>query len=320
MSPVTEYAIGLDFGQTTIKGGVVDSLGKIILESEITSFNPSKPENILTRLGDYLKDINNQAQGAGIKISAAGISSTIDVDSSTGKIRFMNKDEFKYLSSISFSTELTKILKLPVIIENDGIAAAWGEFNAGAGVGFKNILSVTLGTGIGGGIIIDGKRFTDSIGSAAYFGHMCIDIHGPKCPVCPNSGCWELYASGQALEKNAADLIARNKPNTILSPNPSGKEIILASQSGDLIANELLNNLGYYLGIGLVNLLNIFNPEIIILGGGLANAGDLILIPALETINKKRMPLREDFEIKLSELGKFSGVVGVGLLALNSIN
>ncbi len=313
-----KVAIGLDIGQTTIKGGVIDSTGAIIIKSEISSFRFDRPVDILTIVGDILKKLQNQAREIGLNVNGAGISSTIDVDSKNGKFRFINIDEFQSLINIPIVDKLSEILEMPVIIENDGIAAAWGEYCAGAGVGYKNIISLTIGTGIGGGVILDGKRLADSVGSASYFGHMCININGPKCPICPGNGCWESYVSGRALEKNAVKLIAEKKPLTTLSPHSSGKDIIAAAKYGDLTAIELLKEFGFYLGVGLVNLLNIFNPEVIILGGGLAMAGDLMLTSAIEIMDKRRIPFRKNVELEISKLGKYSGVVGAALLALNS--
>jgi glucokinase len=320
MQGINQYAIGLDLGQTSYKGGVVNSVGEVFLQIEEENNLFAQPESALTILCQILNSLQEKAKNNGLLISAVGISSTLDIDNQTGKLRFINQDAFKVFYDISIRDELQSILKLPVIIENDGIAAAWGEYRAGVAKGFMNLISITLGTGIGGGVILHGQLLPTSVGSASYFGHMCIDFNGPKDDHCPNFGCWEMYVSGLALEKRAKEFIKRSSIKTVLTQESNGRLVIEAAQKGDLVAINLLKEQGVFLGIGIVNLLNIFNPEIVVIGGGLSNAGELILEPARAVISKRRMPLRSEVKVVLSTLGKYSGVIGVGLMAMDFPN
>jgi glucokinase len=320
MQGINQYAIGLDLGQTSYKGGIIDSAGKVFFQVEEENNLFTQPESALTILFQFINSLQNNAAKRGLIISTIGISSTVDVDNQSGKFRFINLDAFKIFSDISIRDKFQSLLKLPVIIENDGIAAAWGEYRAGAAKGYMNLISITLGTGIGGGVILNGQLLPETVGSASYFGHMCIDINGPKDDHCPNYGCWEMYVSGLALEKRAKEIIKQGSVKTVLTHKSDGKLIIEAAQKGDLVAIGLLKEQGEFLGVGLVNLLNIFNPEIVVIGGGLSNAGELILQPAREVISKRRMPLRSEVKIVLSTLGKNSGVIGAGLMAMESLN
>jgi glucokinase len=319
MQGINHFAIGLDLGQTSYKTGVINSEGEVFLQDEEKNNLFSQPESAFSNIFQILNSIQKDASKRGMVISAIGISSTLDVDHQSGKFRFINLDNFNIFSDVSIREIIQSKLKLPVIIENDGISAAWGEFRAGAAKGYKNLISITLGTGIGGGVILNGQLMPESVGSSSYFGHMCIDINGQKDNHCPNYGCWELYVSGSALELRAREIIKQGTVKTILSNETNGRLIIAAAKKGDQFAIKLLKDQGFFLGVGLVNLLNIFNPEMVVIGGGLSNAGELILQPACEVIEKRRMPLRNEVKVVLSTLGKNSGLIGAGLMALESL-
>ena len=204
---------------------------------------------------------------------------------------------------------------------NDADAAALGEHRFGAGKEVDNLILLTLGTGIGGGIVIDGKLYTGLHGSAAEIGHMTIDVNGPKCN-CGNIGCLETLASGTAMAKEAIRRISQGEKSSLTEivdgeiENITAEEVSLAAQGGDSLASEVILKTATYLGIGMVNLVNIFNPEMIIAGGGMAKMGDLLLNPARQVVRERAFSLpAQAVRIVPAQLGDDAGVLGVAIFA-----
>jgi glucokinase len=210
-------------------------------------------------------------------------------------------------------------------LTNDANAAALGEFYFGAARGVRNFIYITISTGIGGGIVIDGKIYTGAIGIAGEVGHMTIDDNGPICN-CGNRGCWETLASGTALAREAKRRIHEGVKTSILKYVDGDLESLTApavhkaAEQGDKFARELIARTGYYVGVGLTNLINIFNPELIVIGGGLSNIGDMLLEPAFKTAEKRAY--KEAFQavrFASAELGGNSGVIGAATFALEEM-
>jgi len=208
---------------------------------------------------------------------------------------------------------------------NDANAAALGEFYFGAARGAHNFIYITLSTGIGGGIVIDGKIYTGAIGAAGEVGHMTIDDDGPVCN-CGNRGCWETLASGTALAREARHQIKEGGRTSILEyaegdiEKVTAQVIHSAAEQGDSLAKELIARTGYYVGVGLANLINIFNPELIVIGGGLSNIGDMLLEPAFKMAGDRAY--KEAFRavrFASAELGRNSGVLGAAAFALQEM-
>lgn len=179
-----------------------------------------------------------------------------------------------------------------VFLINDANAAALAEFRFGAGKGLRHMIYITVSTGIGGGIIIDGKLYTGAVGTASEIGHMTIKDKGPRCN-CGNYGCWETLASGTALAREAQKSIRAGARTMILRhaggdpEKVEAKAIQTAAEKGDALARELIEQAGYYLGVGLANLLNMFNPQMIVIGGGVSNMGEMIFGPAFRTARER---------------------------------
>jgi glucokinase len=306
------YTLGLDLGGTSLKGGVVDAQGRVHCRCATASELHSHPERLLASLDDLITRLRAEAAGCNWTVAGIGLSSTIDVDPMKGRFKFASYGHLKQWADFPIRDHLQATYGLPALVENDGIAAAWGEYRAGAGRGCASMLQVMLGTGIGGGAVLDGQRLPGSVGSGACFGHMSIDLNGPRC-VCGQRGCWELYASGAALEARAAQAVA-DQGTTRLGPKPDGRTIATAAAEGDSLALALLAETGRYLGHGLVNLANLFNPEVIVLGGGLVKAGAPLLRPAQQILAERRLPLRPVLEVRTAQLGADSGVAGAALL------
>jgi glucokinase len=198
---------------------------------------------------------------------------------------------------------------------NDAKAAAVAEFLLGSGKGIDNMLAVTLGTGIGCGIIIGGRLYLGESGAAGEVGHMTIDSNGPKC-ACGSTGCWEVFASGAAMEREAARRLGAGMPSSLHGSSPTGREIVAAARSGDDLALGVLSWSSNHIGAGLANLINIFNPRMIVLGGGLSAVGDLLLLPAISAAKRRAFPLpAEAVSIVPSALGNDAGMLGAAAFA-----
>ena len=204
---------------------------------------------------------------------------------------------------------------------NDADAAALGEHRFGAGKGVNTLVYLTVSTGIGGGIIINGKLHTGLHGSAGEIGHMTIDVNGPKCN-CGNVGCWETLASGTAMAKEAIRRISQGEKSSLTEivdgkiENITAEEVSLAAQGGDSLALEVISKVATYLGVGMVNLVNIFDPEMIIVGGGMAKMGDLLLSPARQVVRERAFTLSaQAVRIVPAKLGDDAGVLGAAVFA-----
>jgi glucokinase len=208
-----------------------------------------------------------------------------------------------------------------VCLINDANAAALGEARFGAGRGARHFIYITVSTGIGGGVVIDGKVYTGSIGTAGELGHMTIDDEGPLCN-CGNRGCWETLASGTALAREARRKVKEGFRTSILEHAGGDPEQITAqvvqtaAEQGDDVARELIARTGYYLGVGFANLINIFNPERIVIGGGLSNMGEMLFEPARKEARKRAYTVAyEAVRFVPASLGRNSGVLGAAAYA-----
>ncbi|MFC1928197.1 ROK family protein [Chloroflexota bacterium] len=209
--------------------------------------------------------------------------------------------------------------KIHTFLINDATAAALGEHHLGVGKGTSNLVLLTLGTGIGGGIIINDNLYFGSSGGAGEIGHMTIDVNGTRCS-CGNIGCLEMLASGKAVAKEAIRRISYGEKSCLTEmvegeiENITAKEISLAAREGDTLALEVIAKAAYYLGVGIVNLVNILNPEIIIIGGGMSNMGDLLLNPARQVVKERAFRLSsESVRIVPAQLGNDAGVFGAAI-------
>ncbi len=218
--------------------------------------------------------------------------------------------------NIPLKDEVEKAMGVRTFVINDATAAALGEHRFGAGRGVRNLIYLTVSTGIGGGIIIDNRLYSGASGSAGELGHMTIDVIGPRC-ACGNVGCLEVLASGKAVAREAQRLIAQGTRTAILEIAEgdvhyvTAQTVAAAASRGDAVAVSIINRAATYLGVGLVNLVNIFNPQMIIVGGGMGKMGELLLQPARQVVAERafRHPA-SIVRIVTSELGDNSGVFG----------
>ena len=315
--------LGIDLGGTKILTAVADTQGKIL--SRDHSITPAKEgqqavvKSIMESVGRAL----DQAHIAAADLTAIGIGAPGLSNSETGILfTYPNLPGWK---DVPLRDIIEKELGRKAFLINDANAAAVGELYFGAGRGARNFIYITVSTGIGGGIIIDGKIYTGSSGTAGELGHMVIKDKGPVCN-CGNRGCWETLASGTALAREAR-LMIKEGAATSISKYANGdiekinaEAIHEAAQAGDKLANELIARTAYYLGVGLANLINIFNPEVIVIGGGLSNIGDMLLEPAFEEARHRAFTQAyQAVRFARAELGRNSGVLGAAVFALEQI-
>jgi glucokinase len=328
MSP-ERTVIGVDIGGTKIAAALLR--GGLPGSASDTPAVPETPE-ILDRFTVFTDAGSTQAcldglvtciadleHGSG-RVEGIGVGVASMVDFAAGRIvESVNLP----LADVPLRNLLERRFGVPVVIDNDATAAAIGEHAFGAGAGTREMLMLTLGTGVGGGIICGGRPYRGVSGAAAELGHIIIDMNGPKCPAnCPNHGCLEAYVAGPAMAAAAA-AAAEAEPTSALGRALSAGHAIdsrlLASlgREGDAGAVAVLARLGEYLGVGLVTLVNIFNPEAIVIGGGAAAAGELLLGPARAVLlTRGSRPARDQVRIVPAALGPDAGFIGAAALAL----
>jgi glucokinase len=316
-------ALGVDLGGTKILTAVTNSQGKML--SRDHSITPARKghEAVIQSILESANRALEQANVAISELTALGVGAPGLVNPETGIL--FTSPNLPGWRNIPLRDIMQERLGKKTFLINDANAAALGEFYFGAARGARNFIYITLSTGIGGGIVIDGKIYAGAIGAAGEVGHMTIDDKGPVCN-CGNRGCWETLASGTALAREARHRIKEGARTSILeyTEGDVGKvtaEVIHnAAEQGDSLAKELIARTGYYVGVGLANLINIFNPELIVIGGGLSNIGDMLLKPAFKVAGERAY--KEAFQavrFASAELGRNSGVLGAAAFALQEM-
>jgi glucokinase len=308
--------IGIDVGGTKVLGGVVDEAGKVLTTARKDT--PRQGGSALTQtIADVAKELLAQHSVASVGVSAAGfVSSDRKTMLATPNIADWN--------GVDLDNQLTKLIGLPVVIENDANAAAWGEAKFGAGKNQDHMMMLTVGTGIGGGIVVNGALYRGAFGIAAEFGHMRVVPEGHICG-CGARGCFEQYASGNALLRhareaiNASPEVARN----LLSRGDgtvaglTGQAITDAARDGDPVALAAFNTTGQWLGAGIASLAVLLDPACVVIGGGVIDAGEILLKPTRESL-ERNMPFAGKHpypQIIAAKLGNEAGLVGVADLA-----
>ena len=315
-------AIGVDIGGTSVKLGLVSEKGKVLLRNSFLTPKGSGRKELLDKLVTRITLLKKEAKFRKLKLAGVGIGAPGPIDVERGFVYlFPNIPGWE-------NTPLKKILKekikMPVFVDNDANAMAWGEFCFGAGRGAKNIIALTLGTGIGGGLVIDGKLFHGPHYSAAEIGHMVVDPSGPLCG-CGNRGCIETFVGNGYFVK---DVEAHLKTGGVSILNDwvykkrrelTPKLVQEAARKGDKLSQAQWVKTGNILGMALAGLVNILNPERIILGGGMAQAASPIFEPVKAAIKKKAFPIATRFvKVLPATLGTDAGLIGAAALAFSS--
>jgi glucokinase len=304
-------AIGVDVGGTKIAAAVVSPEGSILNEVRYPT-QAVPPNRLIDTIARAIAEVKNGFEVGGVCVAVPGL-----ILASVNTVIFA--PNLHEIENIRLDEELGRRTGLSVTVENDANAAAWGEFRFGAGKDVEHQIFITLGTGVGGGVIAHGMLLRGAQGAGGELGHVTIDATGPRCS-CGNHGCLEALASGTAIRRRARE-VANEKPRSALGRlavdrEVLGEDVTRLAKEGDEAALQVLRETGVWLGIGLAGFVNVFNPEVIALGGGVSRAGELILEPAREEVQlRARSPSRDLVEIKEASLGPESGVLGAAGLA-----
>jgi glucokinase len=318
-----ELILGIDLGGSKILTAVISSRGEILSRDHTVTPAPQGHEAVIQSI---LESAHRALEGANVDLSAlaaVGIGAPGISNPETGVL--FTSPNLPGWQDIPLRDIMAERLGKQTFLINDANAAALGELHFGAARDVRNFIYITISTGIGGGIVIDGRIYTGAIGAAGEVGHMTIDDDGPICN-CGNKGCWETLASGTALTREARYRIEEGATTSILQyaagnvEKVSPEAVHSAAQQGDSLAKELIARISYYIGIGLANLINIFNPELIVIGGGLSNIGDMLLEPAFKVAGERAY--KQSFQavrFASPELGRNSGVIGAAAFAFHEM-
>jgi glucokinase len=308
-------AIGIDVGGTKIAGGVVDETGSVLEELRVES-PATDAHAIEAAIEKLVTELSTRHAIEAVGVGAAGY-----IDKSRSVVLFAPNLAWR---DLDLKADLESTLGLHVVVENDANAAAWGEFQFGAGHDVDDLLLVTVGTGVGGGVVLDGSLYRGAFGVGAEIGHMRVVPDGIRCG-CGNRGCFEMYASGSALVREArtaarsgsllaADLLDRAGGDVDAITGPLITE---AARAGDVFAVEQLSSLGRWLGEGIASLTAVLDPAVVVIGGGVSAADDLLLDPvrqafASQLTGRGHRPM---LEIRRARLGNRAGMIGAADLA-----
>jgi glucokinase len=306
--------IGVDLGGTKMLVGVVDG-DQHVLHRSIGPTLGLTEEGVIDELEQELKQA--RAARPGVVAAGLGIPSTIDREKGFA-ITAVNLP----IVEVPIRDLMRERVGLPVYIDNDANVAALAEHRFGAARGATNAVMLTIGTGIGGGLILDGKVYRGSIGAGAELGHMVVDIDGPPCQGnCPNHGCIEAVASGTALGREGR-VAAEREPDSVLGRalategEISGKTVTEVALAGDAMARDVVALVGRRLGVAFSNYANIFDPDVIVVGGGVMAAGDLLLDPARVELRARALPPMNGTPVVAAQLGPDAGMIGAAVMAM----
>ena len=312
------YRLGIDLGGTNIVAGVVDENFNIVATAKRKTNCPRPAEEIVNDMAEISLEAIAKA---GIKvedIESAGVGSPGSINPTDGVVVYSNNLGFFNLPLSKFLKEKTGI---DFYLDNDANAAAYGELIAGAGKGVNNFVMITLGTGVGGGAIIDGKMLTGSNYAGAELGHTVIDINGQMCS-CGRQGCFEAYASATALIRQTKQAMVKYPGSVmwdIVKGNidaVNGLTAFDAMRKGDEAGKAVVDKYVYYLSVGIANMINIFQPEILCIGGGVSKEGDNIIVPLQKIVDGENYArlMEKKAVIKAAELGNDAGIIGAAYL------
>ena len=312
------YRIGVDLGGTNIAVGVISEDLKIVGRGSVKTRAPRPAEEIFD---DIKAAVDLAMADAGIKaeeVISVGVGTPGTVNKNTGYIEFANNLDFKQVPAKEM---LEERLKMKVFLDNDANCAALGEAVAGSGKGSKNFVAITLGTGVGSGIIIDGKIINGANFAAGEMGHMVICVDGEQCN-CGRRGCWESYASATALIAQTKDAMKHNQDSVMWQlvndniDDVNGRTAFDAMRLNDEAGKAVVDKYIYYVATGIINIINALQPEFICVGGGIANEKETLLEPIRKHVMRERYShyATKQTEIVSAELGNDAGIYGAALL------
>ncbi len=308
------YAFGVDVGGTTVKLGLFDLDGRVLDKWEIPTVKDNEGASILP---DVAESIRKKMKEKGIEEKdlvgiGIGVPGAVDAEGTLvgGSVNIGWRP-------FNIPKALNAYINVPVKVANDANAAAFGEMWQGGGKGYRNMVAVTLGTGVGGGIIVNGSIITGATGAAGEIGHIHIEDNETEECGCKNKGCLEQYASATGIVRLARRRLAEDDaPSTLREGNLSAKAVFDAVKAGDKVAIEIAGRFGRYLGKGLAAVANVVNPEVFVIGGGVSKAGEILLEFVRPELDKYAFPPCRGVKLALAELGNDAGIYGAAGMIL----
>ncbi len=313
-----KHSIGIDLGGTDIKAGLVSATGELSCQVVLPTHVDAGPKAVALRIAEATREVLAKAEEQrttdiiGIGLGAPGL-----IIAETGVVHF--SPNFPGWTDIPLVDDVKKALgiqSLPVFMDNDVNAMTLGELRHGAGVGYQSIVALTLGTGVGGGVVIDGQVYHGSRNTAGELGHTVVEPNGRYCG-CGNQGCLEAYAGAKNIVERTQEKIAAGS-NTKLTSELTPKRIAAAAHAGDSLAVEIFAETGVYIGIALTSIAHVLNPEVAIIGGGIAEAGESLLFePIRNEFTRRAMDIPGMMKVVPATLGNRAGIVGAAMLAFS---
>ena len=314
------YCVGIDLGGTTIKAGIVDEDYRIVKSGAIPTITDRGAEKLIQDMAELVSVLLKEAEISMDEVASVGVGVPGTANKKTGIMEYANNLNMKDEPFILF---LKRYFKKPVYFTNDANAAAWGEYLAGSGKGYRSLVMVTLGTGIGGAMILDGKLYEGCNFAAGEFGHFVIQCEGEPCN-CGRRGCFETYASATGLIRMAKQAMETEEGRkstlwNLCSGETDGlnaEMIFKAAKKGDLTAGQTVERYLYYLSVGITDIINIFQPEILCIGGGVSRAGNQLLDPLKRMVDQQiyTRDSQVKTEIVTATLGNDAGIIGAAML------
>ena len=309
-----KYVVGVDLGGTKISTALSNLNGEVISQTTVPTNANEGEIPVLTRIIESIEKVIKDGSANYEEIKGIGIGSPGPLDAEKGTIIYTPNLPFKNFNLIE---PINKKFGLPVFLDNDANVAAIGEYMFGAGRGAKNVVFFTVSTGVGGGAVLNGKIYRGHTSNALEIGHMTVAPDGPRCN-CGNIGCVEATSSGTAIAKRGQEALT-SKVETSLRKYETitSYEVFTEAAAGDPVCVDIINNALNYLGIAVANAVSIFDPEVIIIGGGVSKAGDIVFDTVRKVVNKRCFKsMAESVKIVPAGLGTDAGVIGAVALAL----
>ena len=312
-----KYYVGIDLGGTNIVAGVVNEEYKILAKATVKTNCPRPSKEIADDMAKIALEAIEQAGLTVEQVEWVGIGTPGIANSSTGIIEYSNNLGFENVPVVKYIQEH---ISKPVFIENDANAAAYGEFVAGAAKGANDAVCITLGTGVGGGIVIDGKIYSGFNFAGAELGHTVIEVDGPQC-TCGRKGCFEVFSSATGLIRMTKEAMDKDESSKMWEMSKeegkvSARLAFDAMRAGDSSAKLVVDKYIKYLAAGITNVINTFQPDILCIGGGVCNEGDALLLPVKELVSKEVYTRNspKNSEIVIAKLGNDAGIIGAAFL------
>lgn len=307
-----KYIVGIDLGGTKISGAISTIDGKIIYKKSIDTLSAEGPEKVVGRIVGHVNHLLEFANAQKDEVLGIGIASPGPLNIDEGVIVETPNLPFR---NYPLTKTVEKETGIKTFIENDANAAALGELWFGAGKGVKNFIYITVSTGIGGGIVINGDIYHGYTGNAGELGHMTVEPNGPRCN-CGNYGCLEVMTSGTAIARIANEKLMRNTDSMLKNfEKVTSKEVFECATKGDELSMEIVNYTTNYLGIGVANLVNTFDPELIIIGGGVSKAGNILFDRVRRIVSERCFAMMAN-AVKIIPAGLSTDAGVIGALAI----